>query len=354
VSTPPHVVPIVAHAEESARRARGLAARISLLAALLVLGLKGAAWLLTGSVSLLSDAAESLVNVTAAVSLLVALRIAARGPDLEHPYGHQKAEYLSSVFEASLILLAAGAIAVSAFQRLWAPQPLENVPLGMGIAVAAGLVNGALGAYLLRQGARLESPALLANGRHVLTDVWTSVGVLLGVGLVALTGLERLDPLLALVVAAYVAREGVRILTANLSRLMDERLPEAEERVILDALANHPAVAGYHRLRTRRAGRARFAEVDLFVDPEMSVRAAHEVVAELEDFVHARLTGLTTTMHVEPVVEGVREGRHAPAEEFAEQAAPPKSAGRLRANGAEGEGEDEGERESEDEGEGRG
>lgn len=327
MSTPPHVVPIDTGAEEPARRARAFAARVSLLAALVVLGLKGAAWLLTGSVSLLSDAAESLVNVTAAVSLLVALRIAARGPDLEHPYGHQKAEYLSSVFEASLILFAAGAIAVSAFQRLWAPQPLDNVALGMGIATAAGLVNGALGAYLSREGARWESPALLANGRHVLTDVWTSVGVLLGVGLVAVTGWERLDPLLALVVAAYVAREGVRILTANLSRLMDERLPEPEERVILDALASHPAVVGFHRLRTRRSGRARFAEVDLFVDPEMSVRAAHEVVAELEDVVHARLTGLTTTIHVEPFVEGRREGRHAPADEFAEPIAGRPGAG---------------------------
>jgi len=316
---PPHVVSAFAGAEDAARRARASAARISLLAALVVLGLKGAAWLLTGSVSLLSDAAESLVNVTAAVSLIVALRLAARGPDFEHPYGHQKAEYLSSVFEASLILVAAGAIAVSAFGRLWAPQPLDNVPLGMGIAVLAGLLNAGLGVYLSRVGVRLESPALLANGRHVLTDVWTSVGVLLGVGLVAVTGWERLDPLLALLVAAYVAREGVRILTANLSRLMDERLPDAEERVILDALASHPAVLGFHRLRTRRSGRARFAEVDLFVDPEMSVRAAHEVVAEVEAVVHARLTGLTTTMHVEPLVEGRREGRHAPADEFGER-----------------------------------
>ena len=319
MSSLPHVQSALADAEGPARRARAFAARVSLLAALLVLGLKGAAWQLTGSVSLLSDAAESLVNVTAAVSLIVALRLAARGPDFEHPYGHQKAEYLSSVFEASLILVAAGAIAVSAFERLWTPQPLDNVPLGMSIAAMAGLLNGGLGAYLMRAGTRLESPALLANARHVLTDVWTSVGVLLGVGLVVVTGWDRLDPLLALVVAAYVAREGVRILTANLSRLMDERLPDAEERVILDALASHPAVLGFHRLRTRRSGRARFAEVDVFVDPEMSVRAAHQVVAEVEEVVHARLTGLTTTMHVEPFVEGRREGRHPPAEEFAER-----------------------------------
>ena len=309
--------------EASARRARAVAARVSLVASLLVLGLKATAWLLTGSVSLLSDAAESLVNVVAAVSVLLALRLSARGPDFEHPYGHQKAEYLSSVFEASLILLAAGAIAVAAFDRLWAPQPLDNVALGMAVAATAGLLNAVLGSYLLRAGRRLESAALVANGRHVLTDVWTSAGVLLGVGLVVLTGWDRLDPLLALVVAAYVAREGVRILTANLSKLMDERLPASEEQIILDALADHPAVLGFHRLRTRRSGRARFAEVDLFVDPEMSVRAAHEVVAEVEAIVHARLKGLTTTMHVEPLVEGRREGHHAPADEFPRH--PPRS-----------------------------
>ncbi len=309
--------------EASARRSRAVAARVSLLGALLVLGLKAVAWLLTGSVSLLSDAAESLVNVVAAISVLVALRLAARGPDFEHPYGHQKAEYLSSVFEASLILLAAGAIAVAAFDRLWAPQPLDNVAVGMAVAATAALLNAVLGSYLLRAGRRLESAALAANGRHVLTDVWTSAGVLLGVGLVVLTGWDRLDPLLALVVAAYVAREGVRILTANLSKLMDERLPASEEQVILDALADHPAVLGFHRLRTRRSGRARFAEVDLFVDPEMSVRAAHEVVAEVEAIVHAHLKGLTTTMHVEPMVEGLREGHHAPADEFPRH--PPRS-----------------------------
>jgi len=296
--------------------ARARAARLSLFGALLVVGLKAVAWLVTGSVSLLADAAESIANVAAAVSVIAALRLAARGPDLEHPYGHQKAEYLSSVFEASLILVAAGAIAVSAVQRLWSPQALENVPIGLAVAAVATVLNALLAAYLLRAGRRLESAALTTNGRHVLTDVWTSVGVLGGVLLVSFSGWARLDPLLALVVAAHIAREGVRILTANLSRLMDERLPAGEEQVILDALTGHPRVLGFHRLRTRRSGRARFAEVDVFVDPEMTVRAAHEVVAELETEVHGRLAELTTTMHVEPYVEGRREGHLAPADEF--------------------------------------
>lgn len=303
-----------------AARGRARAARVSLVAAVGILLLKTAAWVLTGSVSLLSDAAESIVNVLAAVTLFVALRLAARGPDLEHPYGHQKAEYLSSAFEASLILVAAGAIGVAAMQRLWDPQPPENVVVGLVMAGAAAAGNGALAAYLQRAGRRWRSAALTANARHVLTDVWTSLGVIAGVGLVAATGWLRLDPLVALVVAVQVGREGARVLGTNLSRLMDERLPPDEERVILDALKGHPRVLGFHRLRTRRSGRARFAEVDLFVDRDMSVGDAHDVVAQVEDEVHARLSELTTTFHVEPFEEGRREGQVSPADEFGDGA----------------------------------
>jgi cation diffusion facilitator family transporter len=299
-----------------ARRARNRAALVSLVAALTVLLLKGLAWWSTGSVTLLSDAAESIVNVTAALSMLVAIRLAARGPDFEHPYGHQKAEYLSSVFEATLILLAAGAIALSAVERFLNPQPLERLALGLAFAAAATVLNAVLAAYLLERGRRLRSPALVANARHVRTDVWSSLAVFAGLGLVVATGWMRLDPLLALLVAVQVAREGVLILTNNLSKLMDERLPASEERVILDALRAHPKVLGFHRLRTRRSGRARFAEIDLFVDPRMTVQAAHEVVGEVEASVHAQLEELVTTLHVEPFVAGEREGERMPAEEF--------------------------------------
>jgi cation diffusion facilitator family transporter len=308
--------PTPARPSQAARRARARAAQVSLAVALLVLVLKGFAWWLTGSVTLLSDAAESLVNVTAGLSLLFAVRLAARGPDLEHPYGHQKAEYLSSVFEATLILLAAGAIAVSALNRLFNPQPIEQLPLGLAVAAVATLLNVLLAAYLLERGRSLRSPALSANGRHVRTDVWSSLGVFAGLGLVMVSGWLVLDPLLALLVAAQVAREGVLILTNNVSKLMDERLPPAEEAVILDALRAHPLVLGFHRLRTRRSGRARFAEVDLFVDPRMSVRAAHEVVGEVEDRIHAQLDELVTTLHVEPFVAGEREGERMPVEEL--------------------------------------
>ncbi len=297
-------------------RARGRAARISLAGAFGVLALKAAAWLATGSVSFLSDAAESLVNVVAAVTLIAALRLAARGPDLEHPYGHQKAEYLASVFEAVLILVAAGGILVSAAQRLSAPRELENLGVGLLVAGLATAINAALGAYLVRSGRVLDSVALGANGRHVLVDVWTSVGVVAGVGLVGLTGWRILDPLLAMVVAANVVREGVRVLTANMSKLMDERLSPREEQVILDALDDNPQVRGYHRLRTRSSGRARYAEIDVFVDPNLSVRAAHEVMGQVEDVVHAQLSELTTTLHVEPFVEGQRSGTVRPEEEL--------------------------------------
>lgn len=296
------------------------AALVSLAGAVLVLLLKAAAWWFTGAVSLLSDAAESMVNLLAAVAVMTAIRLAARGPDLQHPYGHQKAEYLSSVFEGVLILLAAGAILVSAGQRLWSPQPIDQPMLGVSVALAATLVNGALAAFLLVSGRRLASAALHTNGRHVLTDVWTSLGVVTGVLLVTFTGWNWLDPLMAIAVALHIIREGVNVLTANLSRLMDERLPADEEQVILDALRSHAEVKGFHRLRSRRSGRARFAEVDVFVDPELSVREAHRVMGEVEDHIHTRLSELTTTLHVEPFQEGLREGETRPEDEFPAEA----------------------------------
>lgn len=281
-----------------------------------MLGLKVAAWLVTGSVGLLSDAAESLVNVVAAVALILALRWAALGPDREHPYGHQKAEYLSSVLEGALILVAAGGILVAAVDRLAAPQDLGNLGPGLAFAVAATALNGAVGAYLVWFGKRTDSAALSANGVHVLTDVWTSVGVVAGVALVGATGWRALDPLLAIVVAINVVREGLRVLRGNVSKLLDERLPAREEQVILGALDAHPAVRGYHRLRTRRSGRARYAEVDVFVDPDMTVREAHDAMVEVEDAIHGRLAQLTTTLHVEPYVEGTREGSVRPEDEL--------------------------------------
>lgn len=292
------------------------AARLSLVVAVAVLAAKTAAWALTGSVGLASDAAESIVNVVAASTLLVAIRLARTPPDYQHPYGHEKVEDLSSAFEAGLILLAAGLIAVSAVGRLIDPQPLVRVGPGLILAALSAVANGAMAGHLFGVARRLESQALRTNARHLRTDVWTSVGVLVGVGAAQATGLLRLDPAIALVVAAQIAREGVAVLAGAISRLLDERLPDGEERTILDELADDPHVLGYHRLRSRRSGRRRFVEIDVFVDPGTTVAEAHERVALLEDRLARRLPALVTTIHVEPYEAGRREGAVDPRDEF--------------------------------------
>lgn len=289
---------------------------LSLILALAVLALKGAAFALTGSVALLSDAAESLVNVVAALMVLAAVRVARLPPDYRHPYGHHKAEYLSSAFEGGLILLAAAAILVSAGGRLAAPQPLENPLAGTLVAGLALVLNGGGALLVGRIARRSASAALAANARHLWTDVWTSLGVVLGVLLVTLTGWLRLDPAIAAFVALNIVREGLSVLRGSFSSLLDARLPDDEEGLILEVLDSHPQVLGYHRLRSRRSGSGKFAEVDVFVSPEMTVGEAHELVSGLEARLKRRLPGLVTTVHVEPFVAGVREGARSPREEF--------------------------------------
>jgi len=291
-------------------------ARLSLGLALVVLALKGGAYALSGSVALLSDAAESFVNVAAALAVTFSLRVARLPPDYRHPYGHHKAEYLSSAFEGALILVAAGAILVTSGLRLASPEPLETPLLALAVAVAATLLNGGGAFWLGRLARRTRSAALAANARHLWTDVWTSVGVIAGVLLVTLTGWLRLDPLLGLLVGLNIVREGWGVLSGSFSDLLDARLPEAEEKRILDVLGSHPQVLGYHRLRSRRSGSGRFAEVDVFVDPAMSVGAAHELVSALESSLQEALPGLISTVQVEPFEPGLREGPRSPREEF--------------------------------------
>ncbi len=293
-------------------------ARFSLVLALVVLALKAVAFTLTGSVALLSDAAESLVNVVAAVTVILAVRVALTPPDYRHPYGHHKAEYLSSAFEGGLILLAAGAIVLSAGQRLWDPQPLENPAAGTLVALAATLLNGGGALLVQRVAARSGSAALAANAQHLWTDVWTSLGVVLGVLLVTLTGWLSLDPLIALLVGLNIVRAGWGVLRNSFSNLLDARLPDDEEGIILEVLGAHPQVLGFHRLRSRRSGSGRFAEVDIFVSPEMSVGEAHELVNGLEARLQRRLPGLVSTVHIEPFVVGLREGARSPRDEFGE------------------------------------
>jgi cation diffusion facilitator family transporter len=301
------------------RNGHRFAAGISLVGAVLVLAGKSAAFAVTGSVSLLSDAAESVVNVLAAGALLFAVQLAQRPADYEHPYGHQKAELLSSAFEAALILLAGGMILLAALQRLFNPVELQNIGPGLLIAAAAAVANLLLALWLRRRGRKLDSTALLTNSRHLLTDVWSTVGVVAAVLLVAVTGWKVLDPLIAIAVAVNIAREGFQVMTSTLSQLMDERLPEAEEAAILRELDNTAGVLGYHRLKSRRSGSDRFAEVDIFVDPGMNVEHAHALVGRLEENLRSSLPGLVTTIHVEPYAPGVREGATSPRDEFGNQ-----------------------------------
>jgi len=273
----------------------------------------------TGSLGLLSDAAESLVNLVAAVVLTVAVGVAAAPPDYKHPYGHTKAEYLSSVLEAALIMVAAGLIGYTAFQRLFEPQPLEQVGFGLALAGVAAAVNGTLALRLMRVAKRAGSDALEANARHLFTDVLTSVGTIVGVGLVRLTGWLPLDPLVALLVAANIVVTGVQVMRRSLSRLLDERLPEAEEARVIGEIEGVEGVRGYHRLRSRRSGSARFAEVDVFVDGDMGVDQAHEVAREIEGRVRSAVHGMEMTVHIEPYEEGVRDRSRSPREEFPEE-----------------------------------
>lgn len=289
---------------------------LTLAAALLVLATKLVAYLLTGSIALLSDAAESIVNVAAALAVLYAVRQARRPPDYLHPYGHAKAEYLSAALEGTMILLAAGFLLATAAPRLLDPPPLDNVTVGVAVAALAAASNGATAYYLRRVGSKAESVALISNSRHLLTDVWTSLGVIVAVILVAITGWAFLDPLVGIAVGLNIVREGWQVLTGSLSSLLDERLPEDEERVVMGVLEGHESVLGFHQLRSRRAGFRRFIEVDVFVEPRLDVIEAHDIATALKSELGELLPNLTVTIHVEPYMGGERDTTRTPREEF--------------------------------------
>ncbi|GAA6733030.1 cation diffusion facilitator family transporter [Thermus oshimai] len=286
------------------------AARLSFLVALLVLGLKGVAYLLTGSVALLSDALESTVNVAAALLALFAIRFAQRPPDETHPFGHTKAEYFSAVLEGVLVALAALLIIKESIPRLLEPKPLEDLGPGLLVSLLASLLNGLLAWHLIRQGKLLRSPALTADGYHVLSDVLTSVGVLAGVGLAWATGLWVLDPLLALLVAGNILLMGFRLVRQSVGGLMDEGLPPEEVGRIRETLGK--ALGGraleVHDLRTRKAGNRAFLEFHLVVPGGMSVEEAHRLCDELEKTLEESFPGLAVTIHVEPESERKRPG----------------------------------------------
>jgi cation diffusion facilitator family transporter len=274
---------------------------ISILVGLAVLGLKAVAWWLTGSVALYSDALESIVNVAAAVAAFIALRLSARPADSNHPYGHHKAEYFSAVLEGALILVAALSIFHQAYLALLAPRPLESVPLGLAINLAAGLLNGLWALVLIRAGRRHRSPALAADGRHLLTDVFSSVGVLVGVGAAALTGATTLDPIVAVLVGLGIVWTGWTLTRSSVSGLMDEAAPaDVVEKIRRTIAANAEGAIEAHDLRTRHAGRATFLDFHLVVPGSMTVSEAHDICDAVERALRKEIPGTVISIHVEP------------------------------------------------------
>jgi cation diffusion facilitator family transporter len=277
-------------------------ALLSLAAALATIGLKGGAYLLTGSVGLLSDAAESLVNLLVALVALVSLSVAERPADEEHAYGHTKAEYFSSGFEGALVVIAAAGIGATAVERWLDPRPLKEVGVGVAISLVASGVNFVVARHLFTAGRRYGSITLEADAEHLMTDVWTSLAVVVGVGATVLTGWERLDPLIAFGVAINIVYTGVRLLRRSMLGLLDTALPEQERRSIAAVLE---ARAGdgvqFHALRTRQAGVRRFVSLHVLVPGEWTVQRGHDYLEALEEEIRAALPNSTVFTHLEPL-----------------------------------------------------
>jgi cation diffusion facilitator family transporter len=275
---------------------------LSLGAAVVTLAIKTVAAWLTNSVGLWSDALESTVNLVAAIIAIWALRLSAKPADDNHNFGHGKAEYVSAGVEGSMVFVAAGAIVISAVGRLLTPAPLEQLSFGLILSLSASLVNLAVGLLLVRAGRRSRSITLEADGQHLLTDVATSVGVLIGIGLVLLTGWTILDPIVALLVGLNILITGVRLVRRSVVGLLDSTLPPEEVQTItdvLDGLAGDPRVH-ITDIKTRESGRQRFVYVTVSVPGHWTVRRSHDVADAVEDAVDATFAGTTTFVHMEP------------------------------------------------------
>jgi cation diffusion facilitator family transporter len=284
-------------------------AAVSIVVGVIVLALKAVAWWLTGSVALYSDAAESVVNIATAIAALIAIRYSALPPDANHPYGHQKAEYFSVVLEGVLVIIAAIVIAREAWVTFLNPRAIEQPALGLAINVVASLVNGAWCWVLLREGRRRRSPALVADGKHLLTDVITSVGVVVGVILTVATGKLILDPLLAAAVALNILWQGWRLVRVSIGGLMDEALPaDTLTRIRTIIKANADGALEAHDLRTRAAGRMTFIEFHLVVPGAMPVSESHDICDRIERALRAEVSDATITIHVEPEAKAKHSG----------------------------------------------
>ncbi len=282
----------------------------SIAASLLTLTLKFTAYGITGSVGLLSDALESLVNLTAGAIALTALIIAARPADSRHAYGHGKVEYFASAAEGGMILLAAVGIAWEAWQRFQAPADLDNLDVGLLTAALAAAVNFAAARILLNAGRRFDSITLEADARHLLTDVWTSAGLILGLSLIMVEPSWRiLDPLIAGIMAVNIMFTGVSLLRRSAAGLMDATLPPDQMRAIEEAIAATHDGAEYHGLRARKSGSQVFVDFHLMVPGLTSVKAAHDLTCDVEEAIRARLPRSQVTVHVEPMEDAAsRDG----------------------------------------------
>jgi len=275
---------------------------LSIAAAILTIGIKTLAFFLTRSVGLLSDALESGVNLVAAVVALAVLTIAARPPDEEHAFGHSKAEYFSSGVEGALILVAAGSITWTAVARLLSPRPLEGLGVGIALSTAASAINFGVARVLLHAGKRYRSITLEADARHLMTDVWTSAGVLVALGVVTLTRWQILDPMIAIAVAINIVWSGIGLVRRSILGLMDSAIPAEDLQKIVDIL-NEESGAGfrYHDLRTRQAGHQNFVSVHILVPGSWKVRRGHDLLERIEGRIRVALPGAVMTTHLEPV-----------------------------------------------------
>lgn len=281
---------------------------LSIAAALATILLKGVAWWLTGSVGLLSDALESFVNLAGACMALAMLSLAAQPADDEHRFGHGKAEYFSSAFEGGLILVAAGSIAYAAVLRLMDPQPLESVGVGLGVSVVASVINLLVARSLMSVGRQFNSITLEADARHLMTDVWTSAGVIAGVGLVWLTGWLWLDPAIAILVAANIVWTGWQLLGRSAAGLMDASLPAAQLEGIRRVLDKYRATGlQFHALRTRQAGARAFVTMHVLVPGQWTVHEGHEWLERIEAEIREVVPHVHVTTHLESLDDAVSQ-----------------------------------------------
>lgn len=276
---------------------------LSIAAAIVTISLKTFAWRTTGSVGLLSDALESVVNLVAAIVALVALTVAAREPDEEHAYGHGKAEYFSSGLEGGFIFLAACGIFYAAIPRFIAPEPLEGVGIGLALATIASIINGLVGMRLMRAAKEYRSVTLEADAKHLFADVWTSIAVVAGVLIVALTGWARLDALLAISVGVHILTTGYQLIRRSIYGLLDSAIPDEDMGLLQGILDTYQREQGMmtHAIRTRTAGRRRFVSMHVLVPGSWTVSRGHDLVVALEADIRKALPDTTVFTHLEPI-----------------------------------------------------